>query len=725
MGTFEKIRKTSPYLLGLFALLFIGFMVASDADISTLMRRGQDPSTAVIADINGDKILYKEYEERVRQAVEQQRAQQPNNEDFDDTQIRQQIWEQMIEEILLEQQAKNAGIIISDEQIVDQLVENPPEYLRRSFTDSTGFRRQAYLDLISHPENIVNYLGANPNQIPQEEKDKHIQDFRNQLIEIQKMVRRQMLTEHLAAVVTASSNIMSPTYVRNRYLGENSSADVSFVSVGMNLIDATAIKVSDDEIRAYYEKHKEKYKQKETAKLRYVVFPAAPAKDDTLRAYKRVQTILADIQSAQTPEQKDSIFDVKVSEYGGQTYDYTLTENMDKMKYGYMALLDKGDVAGPIYMADAAYFFKVDDRRTGVNESVKASHILISTQEMPKDSALALAKSIKARIDKGEDFAALAAQYSADKGSAQQGGDVGYFTKGKMVKPFEDAAFATAVGSVTEPVETQYGYHIIKVTGKQSDEIKYSEIRIPIEISPSTKNKNYRDAYAFAKQVEEGESFESLAKKLKLQAGETPYFDRTRPIFGSFSLTNQAFENEQNFVIQPIDIRRFGIIVAQVAGKRSEGFSPVDEVRPEITAKLKRIKQLDMLKNKAESVYNQIKNTGLSAAMSIDTSLKTFHATITNNGMVPGVGRDAVFTQTAFKVPVGSMSAPVRGENGYYIMIVNNRQVPDDATVKAKSKEYAAQLKSQSDQQAFMEWFQEVRQTADIQDYRSKFFKEF
>ncbi|PJW18139.1 peptidylprolyl isomerase [Geobacillus sp. WSUCF-018B] len=99
---------------------------------------------------------------------------------------------------------------------------------------------------------------------------------------------------------------------------------------------------------------------------------------------------------------------------------------------------------------------------------IRASHILVKDEKT--------AKEVKAKLEKGEDFAKLAKEYSQDPGSASNGGDLGWFGPGKMVKEFEDAAYKLKVGEVSDPVKTDYGYHIIKVTDKEKkksfDEMK-------------------------------------------------------------------------------------------------------------------------------------------------------------------------------------------------------------------------------------------------------------
>ncbi|MEK3889215.1 foldase protein PrsA [Bacillus sp. FSL K6-3431] len=114
-----------------------------------------------------------------------------------------------------------------------------------------------------------------------------------------------------------------------------------------------------------------------------------------------------------------------------------------------------------------AYF---DENKTKFNqeEQIQASHILVEDE--------ATAKKVAKQLVDGEDFAKLAKEYSKDTGSAENGGELGYFPKGKMVKEFETVAFSMEKGKISDPVKTEHGYHIIKVTDKKAaKEAKYDD----------------------------------------------------------------------------------------------------------------------------------------------------------------------------------------------------------------------------------------------------------
>jgi peptidyl-prolyl cis-trans isomerase C len=116
-------------------------------------------------------------------------------------------------------------------------------------------------------------------------------------------------------------------------------------------------------------------------------------------------------------------------------------------------------------------FYKNNPDQFKQPERVRASHILISTPENADAATKAQAKSKAQQVLKdvkaGKDFAALARQHSQDPGSAVNGGDLGFFGQGQMVGPFNDVAFSLKPGATSDLVETQFGYHIIRVAEKQ------------------------------------------------------------------------------------------------------------------------------------------------------------------------------------------------------------------------------------------------------------------
>ncbi len=726
MGTMEKMRQTSPYLLAIFAIVFVGFMVASDADFSNLLKQGQNYQTAPIAEVNGEKLLYKNFEKTVREVQDQQREQmkaQGKEEEPDYMQIRKQTWKDMIEEILLKQQADEMGVQVSDKAILDIMLNNPPDYLRRPFTDSTGkFQREGYVEMMTKPDVIYQRL---PETMSQEEKQGVVQKFRNDVMKIEKALRREKLRNNVNAAVSNSLSFVSPLFAKEKFLADNSKAEVTFVYLDTKSINDAELKVSENEIKEYYDKYKKLWPQKQRRKLKYIVFPMVPTASDTAAMMKAVAKTSKAIQKAETPEEKSKMFSKKLAEYNGETSDFTPAKDIPANIMPYLSSLEINRVVGPIRMADGVYFLRLDDKRSGENVVVKASHILIGFGNN-KDSAKALALKVKQEAKSG-DFARLAMRYSTDQGSARRGGDLGYFGKGQMIAEFEKAAFAAGKGDVVGPVETQYGYHIIKVMDKQSSELQYSKIVFKPKMSRLSKKAVGRNSKEFKSRLEEGENFDDIAKSFNMTARETGFFEKERPVLGSNYLSVKAFELEAGDIIKPIDINRVGVVVAQLTAIQPAGVMPLETVKRKIESKLMQKKRVEALKNKAEQVYNEVQGLQTLAEYTpSDPAVKVQVAvTVSNNGSVPAIGVDNVFTSEAFKLPLNKISKPVKGEKSYYIIQVLNRTIPSDKDIDKQLKEYMVQLRNKFKSGCFYQWFNTLKADAEINDLRTNFFNEF
>jgi len=725
MGTFERIRKISPYFFGTMAVLLVAYFVFTSGAEDIARQAMDDPKTAAIAVVNGEKILYADFMQKVQSMVEQQRNQQQGKEvEIDEAAVRSQVFDQMIEETLVRQAAEKVGITVTDEELRDLLLENPPDYLKRGFSDSAGnFNRALYLDVVTNPDKITQYL---PQDMPADEKQKRISSFRNDLILIADYLRLQKLSERLVNVVNTSETFISPTYIKEKYINETGSASIKYITIDGSGIKDDQIKVTDADIKAYYDKNKQYYKQKPVRKIKYISIPIAPSKEDTLKAEKRIDKISESLASVQTVEQKDSIFEINFEQFNGFSYQFTMSKDIKPEVLTHIGSLQKGDVVGPVTLTDGIYFFRLDERRTGTKEVVKASHILVNFGTS-KDSAKKAAESILQRANSGEDFGMLALQLSEDKLSGAQGCDLGYFEREAMVKPFSDAAFAASPGQIVGPVESEFGYHIIKVFDKLSDEVKYSEIKIEPKISQITRNQIKRNAFAFKDQIDKGANFTDLAKKLKYNALETAFFEKNKPVLSSQYITDVAFQSEIGDIPEPIELEKQGYIVFQILDKREEGIKPLEDMKNELKARVMNIKRLDMLKSKAEAVYSKVSGLqDLSQIEAMDPNIKVkVVEDYKNTGMVPGLGLDVAFSENAYTLPINKISKPIRGSRTYFIMQVTSRNIPDNNTLQGVLPAYTQSMLQQLKQSNYYGWFNKLRENADIKDNRYKYFRDY
>jgi peptidyl-prolyl cis-trans isomerase D len=251
--------------------------------------------------------------------------------------------------------------------------------------------------------------------------------------------------------------------------------------------------------------------------------------DQALRLEKQQRELAYGMVSLQKYAEETEVDDADVKAYfDANTADYTAPE---QMKLDYLQLSLDAIASGLTASEEDIKQYYADNQSRFVGpEQRRASHILIEGDD---DEALAKAQALKAQLDNGEDFAELAKTQSQDPGSASQGGDLGFFGHDVMDPAFEEAAFALAnVGDVSEPVKTEFGYHLIKLTAIQQDESKpFAEVQAEVE-------KQYRreqaesQFYDKAEQLanltyENPDNLEPAAEALELDIQSTPSFTRT------------------------------------------------------------------------------------------------------------------------------------------------------------------------------------------------------
>lgn len=726
MATLEKIRNMSPALLGAFAVMLVLFFVLGDLDPSSLVQQSAEYQNKVIAVIDGEEVKTAEYDQLNNLISDNMKAQQERagtpQTTIDEKTTRNQAWNALIETKLIENIGHNAGLFINENVVADMIVNNPPEEMKNYFKDSTGnFMRDIYVKIATNPNSVVSEFNPN-SQMSEEEKQKAVQQYRDFFNTFTQQYTQRRKSATTQTLLTEAGAGLSLAYVKDKYKAENSIATLNYVKFDINLVKNSEVTVSDDEIKAYYEKNKHKYATDEKRKLKYVTFPLTPSSQDSLNAKSKMADITGSMYKAFTKEEQKKVFDEKLLKYNGKSSAYTPISELPADVSKYVIDKEVGSFIGPIQVATGTKYFRYDDKRKGdsTKEVVRASHILFKTDSPDTDSVKALANKIYKKIKAGASFAEMAFQYSAD-GSKSSGGDLGYFGKGRMVPEFEDACFNGNIGEVVGPIKTQFGYHIIKISDKTSDEIKYSEISIKPKTSGSTERTQYASARNFYNKLSNGANIDELAEKMNLKVIETGAFDKTRPVLGSNKITHFAFNNKVGTALEPQELNVYGVIVAVVSAEEKAGFTSLEIKSPIINEILLKEKKLDYLKAKAQNVYNTLKNeTSLYKAQDIDPSLNILFApSISNNGILPSSNlREPKVTSAAFTTELNKISKPIRGDYGYYLMIVTERSVPDEETINKNIQQFYASELNKIKRSVYYDWFETIRKNSEIVDKR-------
>jgi peptidyl-prolyl cis-trans isomerase D len=344
---------------------------------------------------------------------------------------------------------------------------------------------------------------------------------------------------------------------------------------------------------------------------------------------------------------------------------------------------------------------------------------------------LETAKYIINELHSGTDFAELAQDFSKDPGSVSKGGDLGFISKGTMVKPFEDAVFSAKVGSIIGPVETQFGLHVIEILARKIEngepQVHARHILLKYETSSETNDDIREKAQSFYTELSENKkiTFQSLADQKGYQIDETPLFRKGGFIPGigmSSRISYLAFNNSVGWISEPA---RSGenLIVFRISEIQKSGFKPLADVKPAITRILEKQYQKEMAEKKASEIMGKIQS-GVDFKMAAHENNQEINETdyFTLQGNVEKVGRDPKFSGTAFGLTPGEISQPVESNRGYYIIQLLDRTKIHESLFKAEKESIKQQLLEQKQQQIYTAWVKHLEESVKIEDYRDEYF---
>jgi len=365
--------------------------------------------------------------------------------------------------------------------------------------------------------------------------------------------------------------------------------------------------------------------------------------------------------------------------------------------------------------------FKEDEKR-------QIQYVIFLSAATPADSAEQrdLAQDLIARLNDGEDFAELAETYSEDPGSKDKGGDLGYFGRDAMVKPFEDAAFSANVGETVGPVQSRFGLHIIKVEDKRTqngkEEVKARHILLKFEASERTRNKARDEALYLAEEAQV-RPFAEVVKEMHVKIDSTDFFAKGGGFIPGLGLNKSAshfiFANAVGKT-STVEESPQGYFVLNVIAVQKERIKKVEEVKDIIKNKLLVEKRKELAGQAAQKTYEKIQSGVSFEDAAARDSLSVKNSGVFNRGgFVPGVGRDPQFIGAAFALKnLNDISKPVAGARGYYLLQLTQKTEFDAADFESKKDGMRLQLIQRKQSQVFANWYANVKAKADIKDYR-------
>ena len=700
MGMMTKMRDNAHVFIIAFAVVFIAFWVVSDVDLPSVLGGSRNE----IASIGGKSITYQDFQAVVERVAEEQR-QKNNGKELSETdyiQIREQVWNDFVTQAVLDEATEEFGISVSDQEITDWVWgANPPEELAKYFVDSTNqFNRDTYENFLRNPGK------ENPQA----------------LIGLEQQLKPQMLREKLTNILTSSVSVTEQQLLTT-YIDQNVEFVASYLFFDPNVFaTADTAAPTNEEFEAYYKKNKNRFKTDAMRKLKYVMFQDVPSKSDTA-------AIVNELATFRDLVEKGTDFLELVKSNSEEPYDSSRWFTREQVPPGAATtVFDQpvGSIAGPIANETGLSLYKVIAERQTADPLVRASHVLFRTDSgQDEASQKAKALAVLARAKKGENFAKLAAEASEEPGAAERGGDLSWFGKGRMVPEFENAVTSAKVGEIVGPVKTQFGWHVIKVTGRSSRELQLAEIRLTIRASSRTRDELFDRARDFAYFANEN-GFEKEAELNGHQILETQEFAEAT---GSFipgigtnpSMVKFAF-SENVGTVSEVHRTGTGYVVALLTEKRDEGFRSLDELKEQLRPQVVYERQITKTLEKARKIAGSGKSLEQIAASNPQIALTQTPPFKLQAG-VPDIGPDQAFIGTLLRLKSGETSNVFRGMRGIFILKLNSRAPIDETAYKVKKGELRQTALQQIQNEFVQAWLEQRKKEIDIVDNRDMFFR--
>lgn len=622
----ERIREGSqgPWAMAIIALIVLSFVFAGVGSYLT------SPGTSAVATVNGEEISAQELD----RAYQNQRAQMESQFGESVAQLfsseeylanfRRSALDRLISEKLIQQQASEIGLRVSDEQIRETIVQMPEFQFGGQF-DNERF------------QTILRQNGFSPA------------DFRNYL-------RIQMTQNQLAAALTTSAFALD-SEVEEANMLQRQTRDAKYLMVSAASF-ADSVEVSEADIETFYNNNIASFDTEEKVKLAYV---------------------------------KLSVEDLK----------------------GRVSVDD--DAVRTYYEANLPSYGKEEERRV--------SHILIESGD-DVDAARAEIEALKAQLDNGADFATLASENSDDTFSAENGGDLDFITPEMMDAEFDEAAFALdSVGDVSDIVETDFGFHIIKLTDINEAQTKSFE-EVASDIRESLLYDQAMEKYFELQNTlaeiafEVPDTLEDAANAVNLPVQETALFSRNTapeelnlPALLDDAFSSELIEERLNSDIIELDDEN--IVAIRVIEHEPQRTQSLDEVRDSITASVKSTKAREAAQAWASDVAVKVR-----AGEDVSALLSEKSATWETPKAVPRNGGTlaAAVVETLFALaPEGEGSVDVATTMNGDVAVVQLEGVNAAPVLEAELgnslKERLGQMKGQ---RLYEQYIEALRSQADV-----------
>ncbi|MDB5159058.1 MAG: peptidylprolyl isomerase [Mucilaginibacter sp.] len=617
--------------------------------------------------------------------------------------IQENTWNQLVSQAILKKEVDKLGVTVGGDETQEMTTgNNPSPQVIQAFSDpQTG--RFDHNGLI----NAINAIKGMKDDDPQKIRWR---DFVINLIDAKKSEKYLTLVSNGLYVNSLDA--------KDNYEGKNKLANFKYAVLEYTSIPNDKVTLTDADYSNYYNAHKGEFKnQQELRSISYVSFNAAPSVADSAVVKQQLNKLLPDF-SAST---NDSLF-VQINSETKAPMTYQHKGELDPKIDSIIFQQSPGFIYGP-YLSNGSYkLTKLVEARMSP-DSVKARHILITPTESGGTMAKALARadSLKKLIETGKaTFASLAPVFSIDKASGSKGGELGTFGRGAMVPAFENAVFSGKKGEI-KIVTSQFGVHLVEIEDQKgsSKVVKVATVDKVLSASSNTQSAAYSKAQAFLISLNK-DNFDAEARKanLKIEEGNdiSGIASSLPGLTEARDLVRWVFKSDKNDVSDQVFTVGDQYVVARVTEIKPKGTLSLDIVKKQIEPAVRNEVKGKILSDKfiaAASGSSSIEQIAQKAG----TRVLPLQNIVFANPVIPGSSAEYKAVGTVFGLPVGKISKPILGQQGVYVVSVNNFITPAPLTNAIREKEQIAQALLQRTQ---TQVFQALNDKANVKDNRAK-----
>ena len=636
----EQIRNRQGLLLAMIGIGMLGFLVPYDA-VLALMGQG---NARDVGSVDGESISALDY----RMEVDERRRL-----GFSGDQLQDEVWADLTANIVLDDTYDALGLEVTDAEFQEMLfgdLDSP--YMGRAFYsngENKAFWQQNFGAMLTTDQGKLNLLSYKRLILAKRKKEK-----------MDALLADALYTNSLEG--------------KYEYINAEKKAEIKYVAKLYKNINDDEVSVSDSDVKRYYNAHKNdpKFQQTEGRDISYVKIPLGASEADIQAMEGEMASVSSDWAAADDAEAfaqeanggREDIRNLRLAQ---------VELDVNEAKFFSEA---PGTIVGPYTKNGQMQLAQVIERTMVPDEAAKCRHILLTAKDAKDAEEMAelgaRADSLKRVLRNGGDFDDLVQRFSGDPGSKATGGVYDFFPKGRMVKPFEDFCFDKPIGALGW-VETTYGVHLIEVLDRRSEveEARVAFITKPVSASSGTAREAYAMASEFAINATDKESLMAAAADAGYATGEANSIaPAARSIAGvrdAAEIVSWAYRSEAGEVSNPILTPDF-YIVAHLDAATKAGVPELESVRDEM-------REGAINEAKGELYAKKMDGANLEdIAAAVGETVKTGRDLSIKFPTVRGSGAstEPKVAGAALAIPVGSMSSPIVGTHGVWVIAPQN-----------------------------------------------------